>query len=53
MLTMLNHEFLTADRSVQRTTFPSGKKVTANFSERTQTVGATAIPAGSFVVTKS
>ena len=31
---MTNHEILTADRSVQRTTFANGVRVTVNFGER-------------------
>lgn len=33
---MTNHEFLTSDRSVQRTTFANGVKVTVNFGEKEQ-----------------
>ena len=49
---MTDHRFLTADRSVQQTTFDKGVQVTANFGEETFTLpdGAIVEPLGVHVV---
>lgn len=47
---MTGHHFLNADRSLQETTFSSGRKVVANFAAHPQTAAGREIPAGGFVL---
>lgn len=49
---MINHRFLTADRSVQQTTFANGMTVTVNFSDAPYAASAgTTLAAGGYRVT--
>lgn len=47
---MTAHRFLSADRSLQETSFASGHKVIANFATKPQTAANREIPAGGFVL---
>lgn len=47
---MTGHRFLNADRSLQETTFSSGRKVVANFAAHPQTAAGREIPARGFVL---
>jgi hypothetical protein len=47
---MLDHAFLTADRSVQQTTFSSGRGVIVNFGAKPYTIaGGPVLPGGAYV----
>lgn len=47
---MTDHRFLNADRTLQESTFSSGRSVVANFASKAQTAGGREIPAGGFVL---
>jgi hypothetical protein len=47
---MIHHEFLTADRSVERSRFGGDVEVTVNYGPRTYSVGDTVLPANGFLI---
>lgn len=47
---MTGHRFLTPDRSLQETTFSSGRRVIANFGPAPQRAGDLEVPAGQFTL---